>query len=130
MKVFGLDNRQHVLNTALYRRQSNNCSQQHIRARAILKELFSLNQILEEVSLPGTSKLTADFFIPDLRLIIEVNGQQHYKYVKHFHGNKKGFQASKQRDNNKKTWCELNQITLIELNSLESDDEWRTKLSS
>lgn len=130
MKVVGLDGRQYNLNNASFRRQSNNGSQQHLRARAILKELFGLNQILEEVSLPGTNKLTADFFIPDLKMIIEVNGQQHYEYVRHFHRDQKGFQASIQRDNNKKTWCELNQITLIELNSLESDDEWRTKLSN
>ena len=129
MKVIGLDNKSYVLNTALYRRQVNNCSQQHLRARAILKELFSLNQILEEVSLPGTKLLAADFFIPDLKMMVEVQGQQHYKYVPHFHGNASGFRASQKRDNNKKTWCELNQISLIELNSLESDDEWRARLS-
>lgn len=130
MKVTGLDGRQYSLNTALYSKTSTKCSEHHRKARLLLKDIFGLSSILEEVNLPGTSNLRADFFIPDCKIIVEVHGQQHYGYVQHFHKNKTGFHASKKRDNRKLEWCELNNITLIELNSLESEDEWRTKLCS
>lgn len=127
MRVFGLDRKTYKLNTALYRRKIANCSKQHSRAREILTELFGMYIILEEVCLPGT-RLEVDFFIPDIKMMIEVNGQQHYEYVQHFHGSKQGFYESKKRDNLKREWCDINAIKLIELNSLETDDEWRQKL--
>jgi len=127
MRVIGLDRKSYTLNTALYRRKIAECSKQHKRAREILTELFGMFIILEEVGLPST-KLEIDFFIPDIKMMIEVNGQQHYEYVRHFHGNKQGFYASKKRDNLKREWCSINNIQLVELNYLESDDEWRAKL--
>ena len=42
-----------------------------------------------------------DFFIPDLGLIIEFHGQQHYEYTTHFYNSIEEWQAAKSRDNKK-----------------------------
>lgn len=67
--------------------------------------------------------LVADFFIPDLKVLIEVHGEQHYKFVKRFHKTNGGFNASKKRDKMKQEWCELNDIIYVEL-PFDQKDEW------
>lgn len=66
----------------------------------LLKELFPHNRIKAEhyVNYKG-KKLFFDFYIHELGVLIEVQGQQHSKFVKHFHGNKEVFLAQKNRDN-------------------------------
>ena len=44
-------------------------------------------------------RLFFDFFIKELNLAIEVQGKQHYSFIKYFHINKEGFLRSKYRDN-------------------------------
>lgn len=100
----------------------------HLTARELLTKLFALDRILEEVPLPGSDGLTADFFILAERLMVEVHGQQHYQFVPHFHVDKLGFFASKKRDMNKRKWCELNNICLVELPYQESSDEWAKRI--
>lgn len=131
MKVKGLDGKTyqwklvgHVpLGDDIQRR-----SQYHLQARDLLTELFSMDRILEEVPLPGTNGLTADFFIPANKLMIEVHGEQHYQFVPHFHINLLGFFGSKKRDANKRQWCEINNICLIELPHFEETHEWRRRI--
>lgn len=73
----------------------------------ILKELFPYNIILKEHYLyyKGT-RLFFDYFIKDLGIFIEVQGRQHEKFVKHFHGDKKGYLNHKNRDNLKLQYIE------------------------
>ncbi len=89
-------------------------SELHLKARGLLKELFTNDSILEEVPLPG-EKLYCDFYLPLRKLAIEVHGEQHYKYVSHFHGSIKEFIASKERDARKLEWFRLNNIQLLVL---------------
>lgn len=56
----------------------------------------------------------ADFFIPLINLIIEYNGEQHYKPVKWFGGAKK-FHNQQQRDKNVRDYCRENNIKLLEI---------------
>jgi len=71
----------------------------------ILDKLFprlSKKRVLKEVYVNYKGqKLYFDFFIKDLNLYVEVQGQQHTEYVQHFHGDKKGFDRHKKRDNDK-----------------------------
>jgi len=91
---------------------------------------------LEEVKLPGSTELYRksvlylDFYIPSIRLAIEVHGQQHYEFCPFFHKSKADFLKSKARDEDKIDWCKLNDITLITLKYSESDDEWRQRIKS
>ena len=58
-----------------------------------------------------------DIYNEELKLAIEVNGNQHYKYIPYFHGkeNKHKFYEQRYRDELKKLLCKENGITLIEI---------------
>lgn len=66
----------------------------------VLIKLFPLGTVMKEeyVNYNGT-RLFFDFYIKDMGVLIEVQGRQHTKFVKHFHGNKKAFDKQKLRDN-------------------------------
>lgn len=84
----------------------------------ILKKEFPLNIIIKEhyINYKGT-RLFFDFFIKDLRLLIEVQGQQHTKFIKHFHLDKETFVAQKKRDNLKIEYVQENDgFSLIRFN--------------
>lgn len=89
----------------------------HLAARKLLKEIYPTMQILEEVPvhLRKNSIVYLDFYIPLIRQCVEVHGEQHYKFVAHFHGNMMGFTKAKKLDADKKYWCEINNINFVEL---------------
>lgn len=91
----------------------------------MLASTYPLDRRYEEVSLPGTGGLAADFFVPSRKLVVEVQGVQHEKFVAHFHKNRLGFFAGQHRDQRKAEWCEVNGFDLVELTYNESDEEWR-----
>ena len=62
-------------------------------------------------------------------LAVEVHGRQHYEFVPYFHKSKAGFIKSLARDEDKKDWCEVNNIKLIVLSYLDTDDDWRDLLA-
>lgn len=59
--------------------------------------------------------LEFDCFNPELRLAVEYNGAQHYKYIPFFHKNKEAFYNQKYRDELKRIKCKDLGITLIEV---------------
>lgn len=124
MKVFDLDGNQHKW--TLKHSPKSNCSSYHRFARDLLKEIYPLDTICEELILPGLG-LTVDFFLPLRRLGVEVQGEQHYKFNKHFHKDEFGFGRSRLRDNDKKRWFEVNNLNFVELN-WENQDEWRNQI--
>jgi len=132
LKVIGLDGREHnwkLTGRSLSGNDTRPRSQYHKRARALLLKLFPFDQRLEEVPLPGSGKLTADFFLPARRLLIEVHGEQHYGYTDFFHKDAPGFMRSQQRDSKKSRWCETNNINFVELPYGESDEQWTTRIN-
>ena len=99
----------------------------HTKARILLHQIFPTLIIIEEANLPGTN-LTADFYIPLINTMIEVNGEQHYKYIPFFHGDKMKFLQYKKNDRIKEEWCTLNEIQLIILPYDEKEREWEKRL--
>jgi hypothetical protein len=79
-----------------------------------LRQLYKGAVILEEFVIPG-SKLSLDFFIPSFKAAFEFQGNQHDAFNKFFHKDKNDFVKQSQRDQNKKDWCKLNSIKLIEI---------------
>jgi hypothetical protein len=79
-----------------------------------LRALYKSAAILEEFSIPG-SKLSLDFYIPAFRVAFEFQGEQHDQFNAFFHKDKTDFVKQSQRDQNKKDWCKLNSIKLIEI---------------
>lgn len=114
MKFIGLDGQEYNVVLKEMVVDDEHRSGLHLQARNIIKTVFPFERILEEVPLPGTN-LIADFFIPNLRLIIEVDGAQHQKLSLHYHKDIKGFYKAQLRDKNKERFCEINNIRLIRL---------------
>ena len=137
MKAIGLDGKERSWNISKYINNKNSSrprSQYHIKARNLLRKIYPRDKILEEVSLPGSktsrrkSILRADLFIPNRSLIVEVHGEQHFKYNSHFFKDKMSFYKAQARDRDKSEWCVLNNIKLIELKYNEDIYEWRRKI--
>ena len=76
-------------------------------------------QGVEQVVIGGSDNefgsLIVDFFVPDSRIAFEFHGIQHDEFNKFFHGDKSNLEKQKKRDSTKKEWCQLNNITLIEV---------------
>ena len=128
MKVKGLDGREY--NWPMKSSPKAKCSKGHQRARELLARLFPLEPRLEEVPLPGSRRLRADFYLPVSKLLVEVQGRQHGEFVGHFHGHGSGFLNAMGRDSRKRDWCELNEITYLELPDSEDDAAWRKRILS
>ena len=126
MKVIGLNNKIYNLSLPkiVLKDDQTKRSKPHLRAKEILGGLFRGELIYEEVGLPGSGRLKVDFYVPRHSLMVEVQGRQHSEYVGHFHKNKLAFLKQLKRDQNKRKWCELNQIVLVEL----YDGDWEEQL--
>lgn len=83
----------------------------------LLREVFPLNVILKEyyVNYKGT-KLFFDFYIKDLGILVEVQGEQHTRFIKHFHEDKQKLIAQKERDNLKIEYAQEKDISFTRFN--------------
>jgi hypothetical protein len=134
LKIIGLDDKEYSWIPSNNIVETDKRSGPHKKAKALLKELYPNDRILEELILPGTktqnrkSTLKADFFIPMRSLIVEVHGSQHSEFNNFFFKSKMDFYKAQARDRDKKKWCEINELELIELFDSESIEDWRNKL--
>lgn len=96
-------------------------SKKQYKVGQILKARYPLDPILEDITIPGT-RLSLDFFLPQRNLAVEVQGEQHNEFNPFFHDTKSDFHAQQNRDLEKRLFCELNNITLLEFTS---EDEAR-----
>jgi len=105
-------------------------SKLHVKARKILYELFPTMKILEEVPIKprGNKTQYLDFYINQIKLAVEVHGQQHYKFNTMFHASARDFLNQKRNDTDKEDWCILNGITHIELPYNEDIEQWKNKI--
>ena len=134
MKTRGLDGQIHNWKLHGYvvrASESRPRSKLHLKARTILKDIFPTVQILEEVAAPitRTEKLFFDFYINTVKLVVEVHGQQHYKFNTLFHSSAQDFANQRKRDRRKAEWCEYNNITYVELPYNEDEDQWRFRIN-
>lgn len=130
MKVLGLDGKEYNWppnGHITYPNELRERSEPHLRCRNLLKELFPAILTLEEVPIPGSDGLRVDFFLVATKTVVEVHGEQHYKFIPFFHGTKIKFFESKNRDKKKINWCVENNIKLVELPHYESIEEWRAR---
>lgn len=83
--------------------------------KQFLKKYWANYIVFEEFPVAGT-KLSLDFYNANKRIAIEVQGQQHVKYVPFFHGNNKiNYINQLKRDSDKLKFCEINDIHLVEI---------------
>lgn len=62
---------------------------------------------------PKLERLELDFYIPELKIAIEVQGKQHYEYVEFFHKSVDDFEYRKLRDTVKHDLCTGRGISLV-----------------
>lgn len=66
--------------------------------------------------------LVFDFFLPDNKMLIEFDGQQHFYFVPHFHGSHERFHELKQHDIIKEKYANANDYVLIRITSLSYEE--------
>jgi hypothetical protein len=112
--------------------KAKNKSSIHLAARELIKILFPTMITLEEVSIPlrRSETLYLDFYIPLIKLCIETHGEQHYKFISHYHQNAMGFLKHKKRDKEKIEWCHINNIKYVELPFNETSNEWSIRIKN
>ncbi len=101
----------------------------HEKARELISAKYPTLQFLEEVQIPirRNQYLYLDFYNSLTKTAYEVHGEQHYKFVPHFHNNAQGFIKHKKRDAEKELWCEQNGITLVVLACHELE-QWKEQI--
>lgn len=83
----------------------------------LLFDIWGADFVIEELPVLG-SRMTIDFFNVNRQIAVEVDGDQHYKYNKHFHGGKKiNFLNQLKRDDEKEDFCKINGIKLVRIMS-------------
>ena len=83
---------------------------------SLLKGAFPSAKIVSQhsVSYMG-SQLFFDFYLPALNILIECQGEQHYKFVTHFHGTQAEYKEAARRDQLKREWAKQQGIPLLEI---------------
>ena len=78
----------------------------------LISHIFSKHQTVREATPDWITPQRLDIYIPDLRLAIEYQGEQHYKPISIF-GGEAGLMNTKKRDEIKKVKCIKNNIDLV-----------------
>jgi hypothetical protein len=119
MKVKGFNGKTYFWKCKGIDWQGKSRSKLQEKCKAIIALYWGGDMVGEEQCVPS-SKMAFDFVNFNKKLIVEVNGDQHYKYNKFFHNkNVFNFVASKARDDKKKRFAEENGFTLIEVKTPE-----------
>ena len=79
----------------------------------IVQALYPQHEVLHQASPDWLGRQRFDIFIPELSLAIEYNGQQHYAPIEHF-GGQRGFEATQQRDQDKRDKAAEAGVALVE----------------
>jgi hypothetical protein len=91
------------------------------KVKDFLKVFWDGDVVFEEFPVVGT-RLTIDFYNATKNIAIEVQGNQHTKYNKFFHkGNKMNYLDQLKRDDEKLSFCNLNNIKLLEVHEGQLD---------
>ena len=96
--------------------ENDGASKLEVSFRDFIHPFWKNSIILYQFKIPG-SLLRIDFLNVNKRLAVEIDGEQHESFNKHFHANSRNtYLAAIKRDLDKEKWCELNNIKLIRLN--------------
>ena len=85
--------------------------------RKKIKKFLEKNNILYETQkrFKELPRLSFDFYVPDVNLLIEYQGEQHYLDVAFFNKKYHSMDITKKHDQMKKEHCQKNNIRLIEI---------------
>jgi len=95
--------------------EASSRSKRQKAVKDFLKDYWFNHVTFEEFPVVGT-RLTLDFYNANKRVAVEVQGAQHTRYTKFFHGgHKNNYLEQLKRDQMKEEFCEINEITLVEI---------------
>jgi len=83
-------------------------------AKQFLQKYWSNHIVFEEFPVAG-SRLNFDFYNANKKVAVEIHGKQHDQYTPFFHKRRAGFISHIRRDQQKRDFCELNDIILVEI---------------
>ena len=90
-------------------------SKRQREVKKFLKKYWQNHVVFEEFPVAGT-RLSIDFYNANKKIAVEVQGSQHTRYNRFFHGeHKNNYLEQLKRDEMKFKFCELNDIRLIEI---------------
>ena len=85
------------------------------KVKEFIKPYWEKQIVFEEFIIVGT-RMTLDFYNANKKIAIEVQGQQHTKYVPFFHGKyQNNYLEQLHRDHKKYEFCKVNEIKLVEV---------------
>lgn len=84
------------------------------KVKFFLKDFWKNHVVFEEFPMAGT-KMTFDFYNANKKIIIEVQGAQHTKFIRFFHTKRSSFASQIRRDEQKAEFCRLNKLKLVEV---------------
>mgnify|MGYP003139637708 FL=1 len=84
------------------------------RVKDFLQPFWIHDIVFEEFRVVG-SRLTLDFYNANKKIAVEVQGEQHTRYVKFFHKNRFKYCDQLKRDEDKLLFCKSNNIKLAEI---------------
>jgi hypothetical protein len=89
--------------------------------KQLLRSFWDLDIVYEEFPVFGT-RYSLDFYNATRNIAVEVQGGQHTQYNPFFHNNnRENFRHQLRIDESKRSFCELNNIKLIEIFEEEKD---------
>ena len=95
--------------------EASSRSKRQKAVKDFLKDYWFYHVTFEEFPVVGT-RLSLDFYNANKRVAVEVQGSQHTKYNKFFHGgHKNNYLEQLKRDQIKAEFCEVNDIILVEI---------------
>ena len=95
--------------------EASSRSKRQKAVKDFLKDYWFYHVTFEEFPVVGT-RLSLDFYNANKRVAVEVQGSQHTKYNKLFHGgHKNNYLEQLKRDQIKAEFCEVNDIILVEI---------------
>lgn len=95
--------------------------------KSFLEPYWKHDIVFEELKLVGT-RLSLDLYNANKKVAVEVQGAQHTKFVKFFHGSRFNYLDQLKRDDKKLRFCKINDIKLVEIYPTDVVDEelfWR-----
>ena len=95
--------------------EASSRSKRQKAVKDFLKDYWFYHVTFEEFPVVGT-RLSLDFYNANKRVAVELQGSQHTKYNKFFHGgHKSNYLEQLKRDQIKAEFCEVNDIILVEI---------------
>ena len=80
----------------------------------LVTKLFPTQAIRREASPPWLGQQRIDIYIPELKLAIEHQGEQHYRPIEGF-GGEEAFAKVQERDKRKRVLCKQNGVTVVDV---------------